>query len=520
MTKKLSILVLAIIITVSAMAQDKKAGIKYYRYQKYQSAIKELEPLAEKDATANYYLGLSYLELEDIAKAKAIFQKKPSNYANMSGIARVLFIEEKDAEAKAMLENVIRKTSRKNKSAYLYAANAITYTDGGDLNKAIQWYDYYLDWKKTPRALIHKGDALRKMQRGGEAMTAYQEAGEMGNYVSLSNYKQGNLWYASKTYDSALVCYKRAATADPENPLPFYELSWAYYRINKYNRAKDQIEKYLSLSDQSPDDQTQYANILYLSKNYDAAIAKMNELFASGNGKSYMHRVLGYSYLEKKNIPEALKNMDLLFQKHAKDKLIVQDYFTYGKILAQDSIRSGEATAYFEQGIAADTAKDKVPLYRELAESFKDAEDYKNAAIWYKKITETESPKKEILDYWWAGQSFYLENDYASATDILTKMTEIRPDEPSGFYSLGKVAMAQDADGSKGIGVPHYKKYLELVEVKPTNQRQRITAMTYLSVSAFNNKKYEEAKRYANDILALDEANGTAKQIMAAIPKK
>lgn len=519
MIKKISILLLAVFITFGAIAQEKKDGIQFYRYNKFQSAIKVLEPLADKDVTANYYLGLSYLAQDDLAKAREIFQRNASNYANMAGIARVLFKENKIVEAKAMLENVVRKTSRKNKSAYLYAADAITYTKGGDLNKAIEWYDYYLDWKKSARALIHKGDALWRMQRGGDAMTAYQDAEKTEAYASLASYRQGELWYANKNMDKVLASYQRSIAADANNPLPYYELSMAYYNIGKYSRAKTQIEKYLELSDKSADDQIQYANLLYLSKDHDGAIKKMTELLNSGNGKPYMYRVLGYSYLEKKNSAEALKNMDLLFEKNPKEKMLASDYITMGRILSTDSIRAGEAQGFFEKGIAADTAKDKTALYRQLAEGFKGADDYKNAAVWYSKIIETESPQKEILDYWWAGQCYYLESDYANATTVLTQMTTLRPDEPSGHYSLGKVGMAQDGDGSKALGVPHFKKYLELVEEKPENAGQRVTAMRYLSVSAINNKKFAEAKKYANAVLGLSPEDGTAKQVLGALPK-
>ncbi len=520
MMKKISILILTLIISFGTMAQTKKDGIKFYRYQKYRSAIKALEPLAGEDKIANYYLGLSYLDLEETAKAKSIFQRFPAHAPNMAGIARVLFIEKKDAEAKAMLESVIRKTSRKNKAAYLYAADAITYTNGGDLSKAVTWYDYYLEWKKSARVLIHKGDALRRMQKGGDAMDAYQAASEIGGYNSLSSYKQGNLWYASKTYDSALANYQRAADIDPENPLPYFDLSMAYYNINKYDRAKKEIEKYLKYSDNEPEDQMQYANILYLAKDYDGAINKMNELLQSGNGKSYMYRVLGYSHLEKGNVSEALKNMDLLFEKHPKDKLIARDYFTYGKILKKDSVRSGEALSFFNQGIEADTAKDKIPLYRELAENYKDDDDWAGAAQWYKKIVEAEdTPEKEILDYWWAGRSFYQVSDYGNAADMYSKMVAASPDDPIGHYWLAKVAAAQDPKYKTGSASELFKKYLPMVNDNADKAEKIAEANIYLAMVSYNKKQYAAARKYSTAALKANPGDADAKNILNALNK-
>lgn len=519
MKKITTLLIIAVTLSFSVMAQDKADGIKQYHYGKYQSAIKILEPLSAKDAYANYHLGLSYLALEDIAKAKAVFQKQASDPANMAGLARILFLEEKDAEAKSMLENVVRKTSRRDKRAYLYAADAVTYTDGGDLNKALEWYDYYLEWKKSPTVLMRKGDAYRKMMNGGDAMTSYQNAAEQGGDKSLSYYKQGNLWYASKTYDSALVNYERATVEDPNNPLPHYDLSWAYYKINKYDRARKSIEKYLELSDKSPEDKMQYGNILYLSQDYDGAINKMQELINDGVEKSYMYRVLGYSYHEKKDSANALKNMDLFFAKHPKNKIIAQDYFTYGKILSGIEGRKSEAGKYYEQYVAADTTSDKAPLYRDVADGYKNADDYTNAAQWYKKIVESNSPNKEILDYWWAGRSFYQVSDYVNAKDMYTKMTTERPDAPSGHYWLAKVEAAQDPDYKTGAAVDLFKKYIPMAESDTAKKDEVVNAYVYLAVVAYNKKQYADAKKYSNKILSIKPENSTAKQILAGVPK-
>lgn len=519
MYKKIIYLFLFVATTANAFAQDKSEGIQFYDYKKYQSAIKVLEPLAAADEMANYYLGLSYLETEEVENAKAAFQKYADDYMNMAGLARVLFIEDKVEEANAMIEKVVRQASRKNKAPYLYAADAITYTDGGDLNMALKYYDYYMEWRPSAKALIRKGDAYRKMRDGGNAMTSYQRAERMGTESSLASFKQGNLWYASKTYDSALVNYQRAADADPKNPLPYNDLANAYYSINRYTEAKEQIEKYLALSDKSPEDQIQYANILYLSDDYDGAIKKMSELLASGNGKSYMYRILGYSYLEKKNIPEAIKNMELLFEKHPKDKLNPKDYFTYGKILSQDSLRAGEAMSFIQKGIDSDTTSDKVPLYRQVAEGFKNSEDYAKAAAWYKKITEQESPSVEILDYWNAGTNFYQIPDYESAKDMFTKMTIERPDVAIGYYWLGKVGAAQDPDYKKGTGLEGYAKFQEMVKEDESRINLRTSALVYMTAVYYNTKEYTKAKEYANLLMSIDPGNSTAKQILAGIPK-
>lgn len=519
-TKILFLSVIALFFANSIWAQEISNAVKLYEYKRYASAIKELEPMAATNSEANYYLGLCYIGLEDLDKAQGIFSKYADDPANISGKARILFEKDKATDAMALVQQVAGKSTRKNKFPLLYAADAITYTHGGNYNMAVEWYNTFKEEKgENAEVLIHLGDAYRKMQGGGgNAMTAYQKAADLGN-PSISNYKQGNLWYAAKNYDSAKACYERATQYDENNPLPFYDLANAYYKINKYELAKQQIEKYLAKSDNAPEDQMQYANILYLSKDYDGAIKKMTELLHSGNGKSYMYRILGYCFLEKDNVAEALKNMDLLFAKHPANRILPDDYINYAKILSKTDNRKEEAMTYYEKGIAADTSADKSQLFRSLAESFVEQKDYAKGAIWYKRVTELKTPSVDILDFWWAGVCYYRIEDYKNSEDMFTKMTAERPDEPSGFYWLAKVAAAQDPEFNKGNASAAFKKYLEMVGDNQDKKNEIVNAYTYLAVVAYNTKSYTDAKTYSNKIMEFEADNATAKQILAGIPK-
>jgi tetratricopeptide (TPR) repeat protein len=519
--KNSALLLFFVAFSSLAYAQDKAQGMKYYAYKKYASAVKELQPLSGTDAMANYYLGLSYIGLEKLDEAKKTFQKNADDAANMAGLARIMFLENKNEEAMSMLESVAKKTKRRDKDPLMYAADAITYSEGGDVNKAIQWYKEYKEENNTSDLLIKMGDAYRKIQGGGgNAMTAYQNAADLGQNVSLSNYKQGNLWYSAKNYDSALACYERASKIDPENPLPYSDLASAYYQISKYELAKTQIEKYLKYSDNSPDDQIQYGNTLFLAKDYDGAIAKMNELLKSGNGKSYMYRVLGFSHFEKGELTKAKENMDLLFAKHPKNKLVPQDYFTYAKILSKDSTQLAKSKEYFQKGIDADTTSDKVELFRKIAKEYIAADDYANGAIWYEKVTQQESDKKEMLDYWWAGRSYFQVSNYAKAGVVYDAMIARSPKEPSGYYWKGRVEAAQDLEFKKGTASELFKQYLSLIDVNDAEKKNEvIRAYTYLALVDYYAKNYKSAADYANKLLALDPTDKTATQILANIPK-
>ncbi len=517
---KRALLLLALSSSSSLFAQSIDEAIKMYHYDRFSTAKSMLEPMSATNPLANYYLGLCELGLENKEAAKTIFQKYPDDAANSAGIARVMIMENKVPEANSMLTKVASKAKKKDFLPLQYAADAITYTEGGDPNMAIGWYKKAMETQRTGDLHLGLADAYRKIQGGGgNAMNNYEYAEEFPETKSAANYKMGNLWYAAKNYDSALVKYAKSASLDQTNPLPYNDLANAYYKINKFTLAKENIEKYLKLSDNSIDDQIKYANILYLAKDYAGAIQKMTDLIQKGAERPYMYRVLGFSQYELKDYGNALLNMDKLFAKQDPKKIIPQDYMYYGKILLTDSSKASKASSYFEKGIAIDTTSDKGPLYRGLAETYKDAQKYTESAVWYKKVIDSNSPSLEALDYWWCGVMYFYAKDYANAEPMLKLMSQKYPEEPSSYYWLARTTVnSKDKDYKNGAATAYFKQWLDMVKDDPNKKNDLIKAYTYLAMVAYNSKNKADATLYNNKLLGLDPNDDTGKQLQKAIP--
>ena len=520
MSLKLTLLVCSFSISSHLFGQSFEEGVKLYKYNRFASAKAVLEPLAATAPLANYYLGLCELGLENKESAKSIFQKYPDDAANAAGLARVMILENKIPEANSMLTKVASKAKKKDYLPLQYAADAITYTEGGDPNMAIDWYKKAMEVQRTGDLHLGIGDAYRKIQGGGgNAMNNYEYAEEFVETKSAANYKMGNLWYSAKNYDSALVKYAKASSLDEKNPLPYNDLANAYYKINKFSIAKENIEKYLKLSDNSIDDQVNYANILYLSKDYVGAIQKMTELINKGAERPYMYRVLGFSQFELKDYGNALQNMDKLFAKQDPKKIIPQDYMYYGKILMTDTTKSAQAATYFEKGIALDTSSDKASIYRSVAENYKDAQKYSDAAKSYKRVVDGNTPSIEALDYWWCGVMYYYAKDYLNAEPMLTLMSQKYPDEPSSYYWLARTTVnAKDKDYKNGAATSYFKKWLGMVNDDPAKKNDLIKAYTYLSLTSFNLKNKADATMYNEKLLALDPTNENGLGVQKALP--
>lgn len=507
---------------VLSMAQTIDEAVQLIKYERFESAKKILQPLSANNALANYYLGLCELGNDNgnAAAAKTIFQKYPDDAANMAGLARIMFIENKAPEAMSMLTKVAGKAKRKDYLPYKYAADAINYTEGGDPNVAIEWYKKALEVERTGDLHLALGDVYRKIQGGGgNAMNNFEYGEGFADTKSMANYKMGNLWYAAKNYDSALVKYAKASAFDAKNPLPYNDLANAYIKINKYAKAKENIELYLPLSDNTIDDQIRYANVLYLSKNYPDAINKMKELIAKGIEKPYMYRVIGYSQYETKDYANALIHMDKFFSKQEAKKVIPLDYFYYGKILLRDSTKKAAANDQFLKGIAIDTTTDKAPTLRNIAEAYYEAEDYATAANWYKQIAESNYLSKEDRDFWWAGYMSYYSNDLITAEQMFVKYNQINPTEPLGILWLAKTnEKAKDKEFKNGAASAFYTKWLTMVNESDATKKKDFTkAYTYLAMLAYNMNQKEDVKKYADKLLVFNAEDDTAKQLIKAL---
>ncbi len=514
---------LAMSFGISTYAQSLQEGIKFVHYGRYESAVKALSAQAGEEAA--YYLGLAELGRDNKTAAGAAFNKVATSFYGMAGNAQILFHEGKKSDAMKLLQEIVDGAKRKEWEKYKIAADAINYTKGGDINKAIEWYKKAVEIAPNEPAIkVALGDAYLKLQTGGgEAMTNYEEALAKTNDKSLVYSKIGSLWYQARNYERALENYEHAKNADPQNPMPYKDLADAYYRINKFELAKQNTEKYLALSDKTVDDQVQYANLLFLSKHYKEAETKMNEVMKVATKKSYMYRVLGYSQYETKDYTNALSSMQQFF-KMDKDNtgIISSDYLYTGRIFtalaATDSSKAAayadSAGVYFEKGLAVDTSANKTEAYREIAVMFRDAKNYSQAAKWYGKLIK-ETPEYNAEDYFYYGVYTYFSGKYADAQTIFKDMAAKYPKESSPIYWQGRSAAAQDEEAKTGLAVPYYKQWLDMnTEGVKKSNKDLMQAYQYLAIYYYNSKNNSEAKNYCNQILQLEPDNKTAKQIL------
>jgi tetratricopeptide (TPR) repeat protein len=516
--KKPIVIMAALAFSFSVNAQSLEEGVKMYNYERYESAKKQLAPLAGSNPMANYYYGLAELKQGHVDAAKSIFAKYPENYANAAGMAMVSFAEGKTAEGAQMAQALAAKAKKKEWEQLKYAADAMTYSPGGNKQMAVDWYKEVKARRGdlTPDMLIALGDAYQELPGGGgQGQTAYEDASAKDAKNSLAFSRQGKLWYDARNYDLALSTWMKASEADPVNPLPHYDLARAYAASGKYDLALQNIEKYYELSDKTNEDKLFFADVLYLAKDYKRAAQMAQELINSGVSNPRLYGLLGFSQFELKDYNNALNNARIFFERQDPKKVFPSDYIAFGRMYLQNSLPDS-AEVYFNKALAADTsAAPKTALYREIGEGLRLAKNWKKSAEWYKKAMS--QPDATPTDYFWTGTMYYYDNNYADAGTIFEQSETKFPEQTFPVYWRGRVAAAIDNEAKTGAAEPFYLKWLDKVGPSYDKKADLLQAYQYLYLYYYNKSNKESMKKYEDLILAIDPENALVKQLRSVI---
>ena len=517
--KKAAVVFAALAFAGGVRAQNLESGIKMYNYNRWQSAQKILLPLAATDAKANYYLGLTYLELGDLATAESTFTKFPDDPANKSGLARLAFAKNDNAKGMQLAKELAETAKKKETDPLRYAADAVLHSNGGDYMQAIKWDSAaYKKGAHDAALLIALGDAFRKVSGGGgEAMNNYESACDVEKNNSLGYSRIGDLWFDATNYKLALDNYSKAKEFDASNPLPYKALALAFQRSGKYDKALENIREYLKYSDNSFADKRMNAEILYQSKNYCEAIKAARELQSvtpmADSVKVELVGIIGFSQIYCNDSLEAVKNIRTYLSMQQPSKIRPATYIDYGKLwLKLDNLDS--AAYYYGLGLSADTSKDKTETYRQLADAYKAKKNYCKSAEWYNNLVKSR-PETQPSDYAWRGIMYYFCGDYQSTINCMVDMEKRYPDQPSAYLYAAKAAAAIDSTDTSGLAVPYYAQWFEKVGPNYDKKNELKPAYGYLLVYYFNKDDKDKLELYKSKLRALDPDDKYLKQIEA-----
>jgi Flp pilus assembly protein TadD len=559
MNKRISTVFALLFLASGVMAQSIEDGLKKLYYGKFAGAKQDFEKIVASKPTedrAHYYLGIAELGMENKEGAAAAFTKGltavPNSPLLTAGMGRIDLLNGDTAAARQKFNAALAGVKGKNGEVSRAVADANTEIKGGNRAFALTTMETLLNnegakkrdvYNATAADYIELGDAYRSLggENGGKAIAAYEKALELEANNAEAVMKQGHVNYNAKLLEQAVAEYAKAASLDPNYAPVFYELYQFYYtpRPRQFSlaKAKENLQKYLSLADPSDKVKNEYylASIMFFDKDYDGAIAKAKTLIPEANDayKKKLHRLIADANLQKGDSLAAKQVFDDYVKQTGEDKLEALDYKLgseiYGRIKYQDSSTQAginqQALEYLDKFASADTTKDPL-TYEGVAKAYQDARVFSKAGDWYKRLVALKTELKEkpsALDYYNVGLNYYRASAGEGGTDttMLNKadsafgqISTNFPDLTTGYYWQGMATAGKDVEAKTGVALPYFEKYISMAEGDTEkNKAGLIKAYTYLMVYYYNKDDKANLQKYMSKLEPLDPNSEPVKAI-------
>lgn len=542
---------------------DAKKAADAEQYQKASSMLKTLVSSQANKGENYFYLGEVYLKTEDIDSAKAVFSKgiaaDPKEALNYVGLGHAELKANNASAAKANFDKAI-SMGAKDYNTYLRIGKAYLDQAKPDFASALpnlQKADELDSKDKEPEIFLALGDYWALQKKNTEAYQQYLAALDLNPSLHRASVQIGRMFKEAQGFTESEAALKKVTAADANYGPAYRELAeldmqWSFFDPKngeaKRAEALANYKKYLDLTDKSFDSRYRYAQFLLYASDWATLEKELATLQADANDpKSFIVlRMRGYSALENKNYPLAEQTLTELFnRKQDASRLIGTDYLYLGRAY-QNTGKDSLALINITKAVELDSTK--VDDLAEIAKKYYTAKNYAKAAEIYKTVVEANSKSQNLLtNLYTFGTSKYFAYGAAlsanknpdramlvEADSAFAKVARLAPEYEATYLFRARINNQLDrkdnpADALKGLAVPFYEKYVQLVTVdKPekaaNNARNLVEAYNNLGSFAAATDK-EKAKEYFNKTLALDPANSNATENLkylnqAATPPK
>jgi tetratricopeptide (TPR) repeat protein len=371
---------------------------------------------------------------------------------------------------------------------------------------------------------VSLGDAYRKIHNGSEAYKAYKEALDKNSNYAPAHHRIGEIFLTQKNPEVYLPYFNSAIEADAHYAPSLYQL-YVYEFYHNPAKAMEYYNRYVSNADASLQHEYDLADLLYLNKQYDQAIAKATQIIAAQSLETQprLYKLIGYSYAEKKDSLKALDYLQQYFARAPDSIIIGKDYETISALLMQSG-NDSLATVFMVK--AVEKEKDATVLfnyYKKLANIARQNKNYTEQAKWMSRYY-TNNPKATNVDLYYWGLAHYLAGDYTQADTVFGLYVEKYPEQTFGYYWQAKSKALQDKEMTTGYAVPAYQKLAEVLSGNKDDANYKkwmVEAYGYLAAYEANTQKdYAEARELFEKVLEVDSENEDAKKYIAILDKQ
>lgn len=526
--KKTSITFLAAgLLFVSGLkAQTIQEGMTHLYADRFKSAVAVFEKLLATNPNnieAIYWLGQTYFDMDDNAKARQLYEKAQANNGSapliLVGLGHADLHDNKPSDARQKFESAITAATGKkgivDQAVLTAIGRANIDAKAGDPAYAVQKLEAAADkGEKNTETLLQLGNAYRKAnpgQGGGQAFETYKKALQVNPAFAVANLRLAKLFESQKNWELVLQYLNDAIRSDAKYSPAYYELFYYYFFRLKFIEAEEQLGKYMASTDTEPQHDFLYAQLCWAKKDFGCAITKAETVIAAMGDKTKpkVYKLLADANFQKGDYPNARKYSDKYFMREKKEDIISLDYKLLADILAKTGGTSDEILSTYLKGAALDTLlTGKVDFLKQGADALKTMGDRNKEGDIRMEIIKLKSTPSQ-RDFFDAGFAYYQGKDYEKSKGLYTIYSQRWPDETFGWQMLFQIGRLEDTTMEKGIAVPYAVKYLEVLEKDTAKNKKNIlsTAGYLAQYNANIIKDKIKAVEYFKKMLVLDPTN-------------
>ncbi|KQX15209.1 tetratricopeptide repeat protein [Flavobacterium sp. Root420] len=552
---KFKIFSLALVASASvAKAQDinqAKKAIDAEQFEKAKSLLKSIIKAKPSDGEANFVLGNIYLNQAIVDSAKIYYlngleaaDKKNLNYI---GLGQLDLDSKNTASAQANFGLATKDIKRKDVNEFIYIGRAYMNSTSPDYTNAIASLKRALALEpQNATALLAIGDAYYGANNQNDAYKAYRDAFTADPTLLRAKMQLGVLLKGAKSYDEAIKAFNEVIAIDANYGPVYRELAETYYkwarnkpstRQTNYQKAIQNYEKYLSLTDYSMNSRMRHADFLILVEDYKALEKEANKMIELDKVNPRIYRYLGYSAYENGNYDIAIKSLED-YMKVPSNKVIAKDnlYLGFAKIKKGTDAAGVVDPAAFEAGLAE--IKKAVAVEPLAVEDLGDfgkelfgKKQYNQAAAIYELSTTNTEQKNYLNDNVYYGISLYYANANKEKTAMdaaaLTKadaafdrVLVASPTYDEAYLYKGRINNLLEKDD---LIIKNYQEYITRTTAKGAEELAKPATVkkvveSYNSIgAAYANTDKAKAIEYFNKSLTLDPTNAYATQSVKAL---
>lgn len=529
--KKLIVGLAGFLMSLGLYAQSVDEGNRQLYYEQFNNAENTFQQVLQQQPANAYawygvvkaHLAQSELKamMEKVQQAPASVQQEPW-YMVAKGTA--LLANGDKAQATPLFQQAIAKTREKDAGILSAVADAHINSEMGEANMAIEMLHKAIKRdKKNPALHVMLGHAYRKAGNSSEAYKSYKQAIDYDQNYAAAYHQIADIFLSQKNEEMYMSYFDQALTAD-QNFAPTLEKLYAFYFYKDPARALDYYNRYIANGDRSDKQLYDLADLYYVNKKYDEAIAKANTIIAEKGDdvKPRIYKLAGYSYAALQDSAKAMGYMEKYFDASEDSSLLAKDFEMMGELMIAAG-NPDDAADYLTKAVErAEEETNLYPVYRKLAHLAEARKDFAAEAKWMGKYF-TDNDKATNVDLFKWALAHYRAEEYPQAAEVFTKYTDKYPDQPYGFYWLARSYAAQDSEMEEGLAVPHYHKLIEVLQQDASNPNYKnwmVEAYGFLAAYQANQQKnYTEAINYFQKVLELDPSNDEARKYIDILEK-